>query len=118
MNKSKIAGLVVLTVVALVALFYGIKSIISVSKNPASLIPKSEKTGTSTSQSSSGVSQDPAIGKIAYASTDGVIVTNSDFSIYKIAAKDEWVGTVYSVGENNYGVSGDRYVLQGEVYLV
>lgn len=60
----------------------------------------------------------PAIGKIAYASIDGVKVYNSNYSIYKTAAKDEWVGTVQGTKDGLfYVVSAGRLVGMGSVYL-
>lgn len=60
----------------------------------------------------------PAIGKIAYASIAGVKVFNSNYSIYKTAAKDEWVGTVQGTKDGLfYVVSAGRLVGMGSVYL-
>lgn len=77
------------------------------------------------------------IGKDAYASNDGVNVYNSDLSLYKTAAADEWVGKVSSTkavhipgtfdSNSNtwssgldiqaYVVSGGKLVNVNDVYL-
>lgn len=110
MTNEKKAILITLIVVAITVLFFAIKAIVSLIKNPSAAKPKQETKPIVTVG-------DQAIGKIAYANSDNVIVLNSDFTIYKIAKKDEWVGTVYGVGEQNYQTSGNRYVLKGDVYL-
>lgn len=109
-NEKKIL-LVTLIVVAIIAIIFAIRAILSLNKNIDKSKPKQNDGVIQTSGSSD-------IGKIAYANNDGVIVLNSDFSIYKIAKKDEWVGTVYGVSNNNYMTSGNRYVLKSDVYLV
>lgn len=112
MTTGKIATLVVLSVVALIAAIYGVKALVSVTKSPTKPLPKPETKPLETNPVANS-----DIGKIAYANSDGVIITGSDFNIYKIAKKDEWVGTVYGVGDSTYSVSGGRFVLKGDVYL-
>lgn len=71
-----------------------------------------------------GGNVNPAIGKNAWASSDGVKVFNADLSLYKKAKADEWIGKVYSEkymhipGEydsvtNIYGYGSD-----GQVYIL
>lgn len=55
------------------------------------------------------------VGKVAYAKIDGVKVYNADFSIYKTAKKDEWIGTVEGVEGDFYKTSGNRRVAIGSV---
>lgn len=113
MTTEKKVILTAVIIIAIIALFYGIKSFVSVFKNNERAQPKPETKPVVTLPG-----QDSSIGKIAYAKEDGTMVMDSDFNIYKFAKKDEWVGTVYGVGENNYIVSGNRYVLKADVYLV
>lgn len=60
----------------------------------------------------------PEIGKVAYAKIDGVKVYNSNYSLYKTASKDEWIGTVQGTKDGLfYVVSAGRLVGMGSVYL-
>lgn len=53
----------------------------------------------------------PSIGKIAYAGKDGIVVYNSNSSIYKTAKKGDWLGTVIA---NPPGTSIYEYTLVGD----
>lgn len=57
------------------------------------------------------------IGKVAYANQDGVKVFNLDFTLYKTAKKDEWVGKITSIDGGYYNMSGNHKVNKQNVYL-
>lgn len=59
------------------------------------------------------------VGKVAYANNGSVkVYTDSSLStLYKTAAKDEWIGTVLSVEGGLYKTSGNRYVYIVDTYL-
>lgn len=85
-----------------------------------------ENTNGNTSGNGSGsgsgsgapTAPNPAIGKDAYASIDGVKVYTLNYSVYKTAAKDEWLGTVKGISDNLfYLVSGNLLVAKGSSYL-
>lgn len=109
MTNEKKLLLIVLILVSVTAIAFALKAVVGIFKDKLKQ-PKMESKPVVTTN-------DSKIGKIAYANTDGVIVLNSDFSIYKFAKKDEWVGTIYAIGEQNYIVSGNKIVLQQDVYL-
>lgn len=60
------------------------------------------------------------IGRIAYANKNGVkVFTDKSLSrLYKTASSNEWVGTVQSVEDDLYKVSGNRYVKISDTYLL
>lgn len=60
------------------------------------------------------------IGKNVYAKWNDVKVFNSDFSVYKITKKDEYVGTITGINKNYpafYNLSADRKVTIVAVYV-
>lgn len=111
MKNEKKALLIVLIVAAATALVFAIKAIVGIYKTKnTSKQPKQETQIPTTSG-------DVRIGKTTYANSDNVVVLNSDFTIFKFAKNGEWVGKIEAIGQNNYIVSGGKYVLQADVTL-
>lgn len=111
MKNEKKALLIVLFVAAFTALVFAIKAVVGIYKTKnTSRQPQPETKPIITTN-------DDRIGKTAYANIDNVVVLNSDFSIFKFAKNGEWVGKIEAIGENNYVVSGGKYVLQADVTL-
>lgn len=61
------------------------------------------------------------VGKFAYAKNDGTTVYNSDYSVYKIFSKDDFIGKIIlnSSGTDplNYTINGGYIVPVADVYI-
>lgn len=73
-------------------------------------------SGSTSSNTPPASVPDPRIGKIANAKYDNTSVYNKDGSLYKVAKKGEWVGTISSVSGGKIFVEGNiRYVFDTTV---
>lgn len=110
MTNAKIAGLVAVSVVAVIATVGGIKAIVSTYKN------RNTNTVNGGSGQTGGNNNTNPIGKTAYANANDVILLNTDFSLNSILNKDTLIGKVDSIQGASYKI-GDTTVLIGDVYL-